>query len=91
MAIELKQGEHQLFYKLVLYAGVAMVIYGSYNWYNNRKSDDTMNNTTPPNNPSDLTPTTNETNEILTSIPTRGSIDTTRGNSVNSIGNFWSK
>jgi uncharacterized membrane protein YebE (DUF533 family) len=87
MEVALKQGEHKLFYKLVLYAGVAMVIYGSYNWYNNRKNDNTMNNTTPPNNPSDLTPTTQETNEILTSIPTRGG-GITRGNS---IGNFWSK
>jgi len=87
MEVALKQGEHKLFYKLVLYAGIAMVIYGSYNWYNNRQSDSTLNNTTPPNNPSDLTPTTGETNEVLTSIPTRGGT-ITRGNS---IGNFWSK
>jgi hypothetical protein len=84
----LKTGEHQLFYKLVLYAGVAMVVYGTYNWYNNRQSDNTMNNTTPPNNPSDLTPTIQETNEILTSIPTTRGGSITRGNSV---GNFWSK
>jgi hypothetical protein len=90
----LKTGEHKLFYKLVLFTGVAMVVYGSYNWYNNRKSDDSLNVTTPPNNPSNQETISMGTTGGVRGLPTTP-IEENSGISHNSIGNsnsdFWSK
>ncbi len=73
--------------KILLIVGTAMVIYGGYYWYNNRKNDKSLTDIKPPANPAEqeqVQLTAGETNEVLTSIPTStGSI--TR----NSIGNFW--